>query len=139
MSDLKKLYYDLSMLSLFRGLLDKPIFRQFCEFSRAEAKIDRINSYAEMVSEIYKDGGNLTDSVRRMIFEDENIYVKMCASHKNIPCEVASAAAHELDLLSSFAAITADDSEASFLLTIYHPLHQTFAILGTNILVELKA
>ena len=121
MSDLKKLYLDMSMISLFRGLLDRPIFRHFFDFSTADTEACKINSYAEMVSEIYKDGGNLTDSVRRMLFEDENIYVKMCASHKDVPCEIALAASHELDLLSRFASLSVDDFKAALSLDYLSP------------------
>ena len=121
MSDLKKLYLDMSMISLFRGLLDRPIFRHFFDFSTADTEACKINSYAEMVSEIYKDGGNLTDSVRRMLFEDENIYVKMCASHKDVPCEIALAASYELDLLSRFASLSVDDFKAALSLDYLSP------------------
>ncbi len=97
------------MLSVFRALLDKPLLAHFCRYSCAVSDADRINSYAAMVSEIYREGGSLTDAVRRIAFEDENVYIKMRAMGRAVPSPIADAASHELSVLSSFASLATDD------------------------------
>ncbi len=109
MSNLKKLYLDLSMLSAFRALLDKPLLANFCSCLSTDSDAQRINSYAAMVSEIYPDGGSLTDAVRRIVFEDENVYIKMRAQNRAVPKVIVDATAHELSVLSNFASLTTDD------------------------------
>lgn len=121
MSKIKKLYLDISMLSVFRALLDKPLIKKFVEFSSAKSEEEKINSYAEMVSEIYRDGGSLTEAVRRLIFEDENVYVKTRALGKKVSESVLFAASHELAVLSDFASLTKDDFKEELSLEYLSP------------------
>ena len=70
MADLVKIYLELSMTSVFRSVLKKPLFQYFFEYSAKNAsKDDRINSYAQFVSEIYLFGGSLTELVKKFFFE----------------------------------------------------------------------
>lgn len=121
MSDLKRLHRDLSMLSLFRSLLDRRIFKYFAQFAEADTEIEKIRGYAAMVSEIYSEGGSLTDLVRRMVFEDENIYVIMRAKGREVAAEIMDAASHELDLLGKFASLTPDDFRTEISLDYLSP------------------
>ena len=109
MADLRKLQLDLCMTSVFRSVLDHPIFEYFNEYFYSEDKDYIIHSYSAMVAEIYKLGGSLTDAVLRIIFEDENIYVKSRAKNENISPELASAVAHELSVFERFASLTPAD------------------------------
>ncbi len=109
MSTIKKLYLDISMLSVFRALLEKTLIANFIGFSSAKTVEEKANSYAKMVSEIYSGGGSLTEAVRRLIFEDENVYVKTVALGKQVAEPILTAASYELAVLSSFASLTADD------------------------------
>lgn len=109
MADLKKLHLDLCMTSVFRSVLDHPIFTYFEEYFYSEDKDYIIRSYSAMVAEIYKMGGSLTDAVRRIVFEDENVYIKMRAAGKAVPPAIKEATVRELSVFSKFAGLTSDD------------------------------
>ncbi len=109
MKDLQKLRLDLCMTSVFRSVLEHPIFTYFEEYFYSEDESYIIHSYSAMVAEIYKMGGSLTDAVRRIVFEEENVYIKMRAAGREVPRAIAEAAARELAVLSQFASLTAED------------------------------
>ncbi len=109
MVNMEKLYLEVSMLSVFRSVLDKPLFTCFSAYSTADGVSQRINHYAAMVAEIYRDGGSLTELVRRIVFEDENVYIKMRAVGRTVPAAIAEAADRELTVLSRFASLKPED------------------------------
>lgn len=112
MADLKKLRLDLCMTSVFRSVLEHPIFTYFEEYFYSEDKDYVIHSYSAMVAEVYKMGGSLTNAVLRLIFEDENVYVKLRAKKENVPPELSAAVAHELSVFERFASLTPADFAA---------------------------
>ena len=118
MTKLEKLYLDLSMLGVFRSLLDSSPIRHFSAYSLADTLPLKLNHYAAMVAEIYREGGSLTDSLRRALFEDENVYIINRAIGKEIPDHIREAAIHELSVLSCFASLTpeefGDDLKSSY-------------------------
>ena len=110
MADLKKLHLDLCMTSVFRNVLEKPLFKFFDEYSSLDVTKDRkIMAYASLVSEVYKLGGSLTGAVMRLVFEDENVYVKSRARGASLDDNISKAAERELDVFSAFAALTPED------------------------------
>ena len=121
MSKLEKLYLELSMLSVFRAVLDKPIVAHFCDIMSKANEVDRINSYAAMVSEIYREGGSITDAIRRIVFEDENVYIKIRASGKPVPMTISVAAEHEISILGMLATLATDDFKSIISLDYLSP------------------
>ena len=110
MSDIKKLYLELCMSSVFRSVLSKPLFCHLADYARdGVTKEEKIKAYAALVAEIYKKGASLTDAVMRLIFEDENVYVKSRANKLLIDKNIALAVEHELSVFESFAALTPED------------------------------
>ena len=109
MADLQKLRLELCMTSVFRSVLEHPVFTYFEEYFYSEEKDYIIRSYSAMVAEIYKMGGSLTDAVRRIVFEDENVYIKTRAAGREVPPAITDAVARELSVFSKFAGLTADD------------------------------
>ena len=98
MADLKKLHLDLCMTSVFRTVLDKPLFKYFDDYASLEVTKDqKISAYASLVSEVYKLGGSLTDAVMRLVFEDENVYVKSRARGSSLDENIIKAAERELE------------------------------------------
>ena len=112
MSKVKKLYLELRMLSVFRSVLDAPVIRCFCNFCSSGDSVEKIDSYAAMVSFIYSCGGSLTDAVRKIVLEDENVYIKSMAAGREVSSEIHSAAMHELSVLSRLASLTTEDFKA---------------------------
>ena len=97
----------LSALCVFRGLLEKPLLRALHAFGTTN---ERIDAYSRFVLEIYQAGGDLTDCVRKLVFDDENVYVTSVAAGKEIPSCIKASVMRELETLSELAAL----SEADF-------------------------
>ena len=72
----RALYLRLSTLAVFRGVLAEPLFARFMDFAgEGGTDAQKMLAYAAFVEEIYRGGGDLTDCVRRAVFENENVYV----------------------------------------------------------------
>lgn len=108
-SKLQKLQRNLSICAVFRKTLDAPIFRMFDAFCEGGSITEKLRAYGAFVAEIYECGGNLTDAVQRIVFEDENVYVRAVAKGKQIDRNVEAAAERELETFSEIAALTAED------------------------------
>ena len=113
---LQQLYEKLSLVSVFIGVWDNPLFQAFENYCRAD-RVDKKRAYARFVSQIYAGGGSLTTLVQTQVFENENAYIKAAASGKDCPACIAEAAKKELELFSEFGALTradfAEDMEIS--------------------------
>lgn len=75
----KKLAYELSSISVFRGILKDECISALISFLEAEEMYDCINRYSEFVYLLSKKGGNLSEHLRKICFEDENEYIKTLA------------------------------------------------------------
>ena len=110
MQDLKELYHSLCMSSVFGAVIEKPLIKHFGDYCRDGAKKDeRIKAYAAFVREIYENGGSLTDYVCRILFEDENVYVKARAHSYEIPKEISEALSHELSVFEELSSLRTED------------------------------
>lgn len=105
MRDLKKIYLDLCMSTVFRAVTEKPLLRHFFDLCRAQERDEKTIAYAAFVHEIYTHGGSLTDCVAQLIFEDENVYVKARATGADIAPEISAAKSHELSVFEELAAL----------------------------------
>ncbi len=109
-SSLQQIYRGLCSLAVFRGVNETPLFGRFATFAESTPDSpERMRAYAAFVEEIYASGANLADSVRRILFADENIYVKTIGLGKEVSPHVRDAAARELVFLSQFASLTPAD------------------------------
>ena len=106
---LKRLFLRLSMTSVFRNVTKKPVFTHFFDYARSASKEEKIASYSAMVSDIYNEGGSLAEYVSRLVFEDENIYVKQKARKIAVSEYVEKAVKEELSVLSEFASLKSED------------------------------
>lgn len=97
---------QLSALCVFRELWNTPMLRAFADLARTTEPID---AYSRFVAEIYRGGGSLTACVRKLVFEDENVYVTALASCQAIDPHIPASVTRELDTLSAFAELTPDD------------------------------
>ena len=76
-SSLQQIYRGLCSLAVFRGMNDTALFGRFAAFAESTPDSpERLRAYAAFVEEIYASGSNLADSVRHILFADENVYVK---------------------------------------------------------------
>lgn len=109
MSNLNELYLKLCMSSVFSGVLEKPLFKSFEDYCRADQRDKKIKAYASLVAEIYEHGGSLTDMTCRLVFEDENVYIKSRAHNFPISKSIKDATRNELKVFEEFASLTTDD------------------------------
>ena len=120
MTNLKQLYLELCMSSVFRKVTEKPLFRCFKEYSEDDIGLDcKIKAYAEFVGEIYASGASLTDLVLRLVFEDENVYIKSRAHGIAVSANVTEAVKNELLVFEKFASLTTEDFKADLGLSYF--------------------
>ena len=105
-SKVAELITRLSALCVFRELLEKPLIRALIDFGTTT---ERVDAYSRFVCEIYRAGGDLSECIRQMVFENENIYVTSIAVGKEVnPCIKASVK-RELETLSLLASLSESD------------------------------
>lgn len=109
-SSVAGLYSQLCTCSVFSGMLELPIFKKFfCYAEEKTSKNKQLFAYSAFVSEIYSGGGNLTECIRRALYEDENVYVVSLSRKIACPASIAASAKRELVILSEFAALAPSD------------------------------
>ena len=109
MTTIRIIARSLDTFSVFRGLLETPVFRRFFAYIGAEQGSGaQLDAYGAFVSEIYEGGGSLAACVRRALFEDENVYVRAIAKDGRVAPSIERSAAHELAVLSRFASLAPD-------------------------------
>ena len=106
MSKINELYTRLATFSVFNGIFMKTIFKKFREYAREKDKDEKIKKYGEFVNNLYTHGADLTAYIRRIAFEDANVYVKAISAKKQVNKNIEEAVKYELNTLSEFAALT---------------------------------
>ncbi len=109
---LQKLHTRLCSCAVFRGVLEHLVFSLFggfCFLNEEDDMCAQMDSYAGFVAEIYQNGGNLTELVKRIVFADENVYIKAVARGEQINPHITASAERELKIFTEFAALTAKD------------------------------
>ncbi len=109
MSKLNDLYLELCMTSVFNRVIEKPLFKSLECYCRATEKNEKIKAYASFASNIYEHGGSLTDITCRLVFEDENVYIKSRAHKLPISKSIREAVRRELKAFERFASLTPQD------------------------------
>ena len=112
MSKIKNLHLRLCMSSVFCRVLEKPLFKHLSQYCDAQREDEKIRAYASFVAEIYEHGGSLTDLVCRLVFEDENVYIKSRAHSKPINAQIKEAVSNELKVFEELSALTPCDFAA---------------------------
>lgn len=105
---LEKLYRRLNVVSVFEGVLHTPLLRAFFAYAESETVEKKLRAYGAFVAEIYRGGGSLTALTSRLLFEDENVYIRARAKDKILPVCIAQAAENELNTFSVLAGLTAE-------------------------------
>ena len=109
----RSLYLRLCGTCVFRGVLELPLFRRFFEYAEEKGSAERrLSAYGAFVAEIYAGGGDLTDCVRRAVFENENVYVTSHVSGRPRNACIDASAERELTAFSEFAALAPADFAA---------------------------
>ncbi len=97
---LSKLNLRLRAMSVFRSLLDDSVISALVHyFDTLEDSDTRgaVSAYSSFVSELYGSGfRTLSEYVKRVVGDDENIYIKTVGSGNEPSAEVSQAVRHEL-------------------------------------------
>ncbi len=104
-----KFYQRLSLVAVFRGVRKAPLFQALEGYFRAENAGEKWERYGALLAEIYEEGGSLTAGIKRLIAEDENVYVKSVAAGKKGDGNVVRAAQSELSLFTEISRLTTKD------------------------------
>lgn len=131
LSDLRD---DLLLLSVFRGVLRDPVvdlFMQYAEGDR-EGREPARAVYARMVAHLYENGESLADYISRIVFEDENVYVRSRAQGKSPSPSVTAAAKWELKTLSALAELNSTDFSLDMGLDYVPPFESRSVDLATE-------
>ncbi|MBQ8343131.1 MAG: ATP-binding protein [Clostridia bacterium] len=110
--ELNAIYAKLCLCTVFRKVTEKPLFKAFERYCLAESQNEKRKAYAAFTELVYEDGGSLTDSVVRLVSEDENVYVKCVAADKTPDKNVETAARKELSAFALFGALSRKDFAA---------------------------
>ncbi len=108
MSKITEVYSSLCLFTVTRGILETPVIKCFIEYCEEENKQEKLKKYGKFVSEIYKNGGNLSACVKKALFEDENVYVKAISKGEQISKKIESSLSYELNTLTELASISSD-------------------------------
>ncbi len=106
---LQEVYEKLCWTSVFIGVTEKPLFRAFSAYIQAESPQEKYRAYSAFVAEIYAQGGSLSKCVEKLVFEDENVYVKGVAKRKTIPACIQNSALRELSAFGEWASLSTQD------------------------------
>ncbi|MBQ7907153.1 MAG: ATP-binding protein [Clostridia bacterium] len=128
MSKVTDVYTSLCLLSVFRGLLDKKLFKDFMSYCEENDPKIKLKRYGELVAEIYKNGANLAGSVRKYLFEDENVFVVATSKGQEISPVVKRSVEKELNALSEFASLTASSFKIDMGTKATLPEYETEAV-----------
>lgn len=108
-TNLYTIYEGLCSCAVFHKVIEKRVFQAFEKYCLAESPLSKRKAYTSFVAEIYENGGVLTTLVERLVFEDENTYVKGVAANSKVDENIKNSVLRELAVLSKFASLTALD------------------------------
>ena len=105
MNKLLELNNKFSLFTILRNLLENDLFKVFSSFCMENGIIEKNKLYTKFVSIIYSNGADLAKYVSKLLFENENIYVKLIAKNEKIIDEINEAMIFEIDTLNEFIKI----------------------------------
>ncbi len=105
-SKILTIYERVCLCSLFQGVSKTPLFQAFEGYALAPSPVEKKKAYATFVKCIYEDGGDYTALLSRLIFEDENVYVKGVAGKREIDPIIQKEIARELAVFSDMLVLT---------------------------------
>lgn len=111
MCKVKHLSNKLHLLTVFRTLLLDSVLNKLLIYLDTDDAFltSKLDSYADFVAELYKNGGDLGKYIYEKAFENENAVIKIAASKKLHSKNLEEKLLNELELFSSISALNCDD------------------------------
>ena len=108
MSKIEEIYSSLCLFTVTRAVLEAPVVKAFMQYCEEENKKEKLKKYGNFVSTVYENGGVLSESIKKVLFENENVYVKSISKNEKISPKIENALNFELEALSALASLTSD-------------------------------
>ena len=125
MNKLKELSLRLHAVSVMRDLLEDKVIKalmNFLDLADEANEADKVDAYTFFVSELYKTGAeDLSEYVKKIVFESENVYVKLKGKGEVPSAVLAKSLENELKTFDEVASLSAEEllSEFGFLPRYY--------------------
>ena len=125
MNKLKELSLRLHAVSVMRDLLEDKVIKalmNFLDLADEANEADKVDAYTLFVSELYKTGAeDLSEYVKKIVFESENVYVKLKGKGEVPSAVLTKSLENELKTFDEVASLSAEEllSEFGFLPRYY--------------------
>ena len=125
MNKLKELLLRLHAVSVMRDLLEDKVIKalmNFLDLADEASEADKVDAYTLFVSELYKTGAeDLSCYVKKIVFESENVYVKLKGKGEVPSAVLLKSLENELKTFDEVASLSAEEllSEFGFLPRYY--------------------
>ena len=107
---IKHYAYRLATLSVFRGILkDKTIASLFAYLKSEADLVEKLSLYGAFVSSLVEGDGSLSATLRRVVCENENAYIKRIAAGKPVSASLKETVDAELRLFTDLSLLSAKD------------------------------
>ena len=125
MSKIETAYLRLCTLGVLKNLHKTKLFENFFAYVETKEKAQKLKAYGAFVNDIYENGGNLAVYARKILFENENVYVKGIAKKQEISNGILETLMQELDSLTLFSSLEPDDFKADMNEQSFIPMYET--------------
>ncbi len=109
--NLNELNIELSSITLYSGVLRENVFQKLLTFLRLPENTEefiKIKAYSDFVSALYNEGCELGSCIENALRCDDNIYVRLFSSGKDIPKEMKDCFIRELKIFSLLSGLSAE-------------------------------
>ena len=96
----------LRSLCVFRELLTDPVISALLEFLESDGEgADSVDKYCKFVSELYRNGADLSKYVAEQVLCCDNPIVRLIGEGKPVPAAMQKSAKREIEILSALASL----------------------------------
>lgn len=113
-NSLQALSIELHSLTIFKSLKSDPVVKNLMQcldvLDSAKSLWEKVDIYSNLVSDIYSNAdGNLTNYIKNIVLDDENIYITTVGQNKRISKSMQECLNRELNILQKLATLKAQD------------------------------
>jgi len=124
-TDYSELLNRLCTVTIFSSVKKSPVLltlsNLFKTVLRQCGDAEKLGAYADFVSTLYNEGGNLGDSIKNALFESDNIYIGLLAKKEPPPDFIKTCASAELVLFSELSSITSAGLKSALKASLKEP------------------
>jgi len=118
LNKLKELSLRLHAVSVMRDLLEDKVIKalmNFLDLADEANEADKVDAYTFFVSELYKTGAeDLSEYVKKIVFESENVYVKLKGKGEVPSAVLLKSLENELKTFDEVASLSAEELLSGF-------------------------